>query len=237
VSIRSDNSRRVVAVTGLIKEARIATGPGVHAIAGGGNAPALAAALERELARGAGAVMSFGIAGGLAEELVRGTWLVARSIVTPAQRWPCDAAWARSIAERLPEAWTADLAGVDAPVTDPAAKRELHRATGAAAVDTESHIAAAIAAAHGLPFAAFRVVADSAQRSLPPVASVAVTSDGNISRGAVLGSLARTPAQLPSLLRTAIDARTAFRALLRGRRLLGPGLAYPDFGELFVDVS
>jgi len=237
VSIRSDNSRRVVAVTGLIKEARIATGPGVHAIAGGGNAPALAAALERELARGAGAVMSFGIAGGLAEELVRGTWLVARSIVTPAQRWPCDAAWARSIAERLPEAWTADLAGVDAPVTDPAAKRELHRATGAAAVDTESHIAAAIAAAHGLPFAAFRVVADSVRRSLPPAASVALKPDGNISRGAVLGSLARTPAQLPSLLRTAIDARTAFRALLRGRRLLGPGLAYPDFGELFVDVS
>jgi len=237
VSIRSDNSRRVVAVTGLIKEARIATGPGVHAIAGGGNAPALAAALERELARGAGAVMSFGIAGGLAEELVRGTWLVARSIVTPAQRWPCDAAWARSIVERLPEAWTADLAGVDAPVTDPAAKRELHRATGAAAVDTESHIAAAIAAAHGLPFAAFRVVADSVRRSLPPAASVALKPDGNISRGAVLGSLARTPAQLPSLLRTAIDARTAFRALLRGRRLLGPGLAYPDFGELFVDVS
>ena len=237
MSIRSDNSRRVVAVTGLIKEARIATGPGVHAIAGGGNAPALAAALERELARGAGAVMSFGIAGGLAEELVRGTWLVARSIVTPAQRWPCDAAWARSIAERLPEAWTADLAGVDAPVTDPAAKRELHRATGAAAVDTESHIAAAIAAAHGLPFAAFRVVVDSVRRSLPPAASVALKPDGNISRGAVLGSLARTPAQLPSLLRTAIDARTAFRALLRGRRLLGPGLAYPDFGELFVDVS
>jgi len=237
VSIRSDNSRRVVAVTGLIKEARIATGPGVHAIAGGGNAPALAAALERELARGAGAVMSFGIAGGLAEELVRGTWLVARAVVTPAKRWPCDAAWARSIVERLPGAWTADLAGVDAPVTDPAAKRELHRVTGAAAVDTESHIAAAIAAAHGLPFAAFRVVADSVRRSLPPAASVALKPDGNISRGAVLGSLARTPAQLPSLLRTAIDARTAFRALLRGRRLLGPGLAYPDFGELFVDVS
>ena len=53
----------------------------------------------------------------------------------------------------------------------------------------------------------------------------------------VLGSLARTPAQLPSLLRTAIDARTAFRALLRGRRLLGPGLAYPDLGELLFDVS
>ena len=94
-----------------------------------------------------------------------------------------------------------------------------------------------MAAAHGLPFAAFRVVADSVRQGLPPAASVALTSDGNINSGAVLGSLARAPAQLPSLLRTAIDARTAFRALLRGRRLLGLRLAYPDLGELLVDVS
>jgi adenosylhomocysteine nucleosidase len=237
VSTRRAASRPVVAVTGLAKEARIAAGPGVRAIAGGGSAPALVDALERELARGAGGVISFGIAGGLAEDIASGTWLVARAIVTPAERWKCDAAWARSIAERLVGACTADLAGVDAPVTEPAAKRALHRATGAAAVDTESHIAAAIAAAHGLPFAAFRVVADSVRRGLPPAASVALTSDGNISGGAVLGSLARTPAQLPSLLHTAIDARTAFRALSRGRRLLGPGLAYPDLGELLFDVS
>ena len=237
MSTRSAASRPIVAVTGLAKEARIAAGPGVRAIAGGGNAPALVAALERELARGACAVMSFGIAGGLAEDIASGTWLVARAIVTPAERWPCDAAWVRIIAERLAGAWTADLAGVDAPVTEPAAKRALHRATGAAAVDTESHIAAALAAAHGLPFAAFRVVADSVRRSLPPAASVALAPNGKISGGAVLGSLARTPGQLPSLLRTAVDARTAFRALLRGRRLLGPGLAYPDLGELLVDVS
>ena len=230
-------SRPIVAVTGLVKEARIAAGPGVRAIAGGGRAPALVAALERELALGACAVISFGIAGGLAENVTCGTWLVARAIVTPAQRWPCDAAWSRILAERLPGARTADLAGADTPVTEPAAKRALHSATGATAVDTESHIAAAIAAAHGLPFAAFRVVADSARRSLPPAASVALAPDGRISGGAVLGSLARTPAQLPSLLRTAIDARTAFRALSRGRRLLGPGLAYPDLGELLLDVS
>ena len=237
MSTRSAASRPVVAVTGLAKEARIAAGPGVRAIAGGGSAPALVAALERELACGAGGVISFGIAGGLAEDIASGTWLVARAIVTPAERWKCDAAWVWSIAERLVGACTADLAGVDAPVTEPAAKRALHRATGAVAVDTESHIAAALAAAHGLPFAAFRVVADSVRRSLPPAASVALAPNGKISGGAVLGSLARTPAQLPSLWRTAIDARTAFRALLRGRRLLGPGLAYPDLGELLFDVS
>ena len=237
MSIRPAASRAVVAVTGLAVEARIASGAAVRAIAGGGSANALVDALERELALGAVAVMSFGIAGGLAEDLASGTWLVGRAVVSAEARWPCDAAWARTLAERLPGARTVDLAGVDAPVTEPAAKRALRRATGAASVDTESHLAAAIAAAHGLPFAAFRVVADSVRRSLPPVASVALAPDGKISGRAVLGSLGRAPAQLPSLLRTAIDARTAFRALSRGRRLLGRGLAYPDLGELVVDVS
>jgi adenosylhomocysteine nucleosidase len=237
VSGSTSASRPIVAVTGLAKEARIAAGPGVRAIAGGGRVSALVAALERELARGAAAVISFGIAGGLAEDVVKGTWLVAHAIVTPARRWPCDVAWAEILAERLPGALKADLAGVDVLIAEPAAKRALQRATGATAVDTESHIAAAIAAAHGLPFAAFRVVADSARRTLPPAASLALTPDGTISGGAVLGSLARSPGQLPSLLRTAIDARTAFRALSRGRRLLGAGLAYPALGELLLDVS
>jgi adenosylhomocysteine nucleosidase len=138
---------------------------------------------------------------------------------------------------RLPGARTAELAGVDAPVVAPAAKRALLRATAAAAVDTESHVAAAIAAAHGVPFAAFRVVADGARRSLPPAAAVALAPDGRIKRAAVLGSVARAPAQLPSLLRTALDARTALRALSRGRRLLGHGLGFADRDELLLDVS
>lgn len=227
----------VIAVTGLAMEAHIASGPGVRALAGGGDARRLVLALEHELACGASAVISFGIAGGLAEDIVPGTWLVARAIVAPMARWQCDPAWTRILAERLRGALTTDLAGVDAPIAESAAKRALHRVTGAAAVDTESHIAAAIAAARGLPFAAFRVVADAAQTSLPPAACEALRPDGKISAAAVLRSLARTPAQLPALVRTAIDARIAFRALSRGRRLLGRRLGYPDLGELLLDVS
>jgi adenosylhomocysteine nucleosidase len=237
VNTRAFDLRPVVAVTGLVFEARVAAGPGVRVIAGGGSAEALAAALEGALAQGAGAVMSFGLAGGLAEDLACGTWVIARAIITPDKRWPCDAAWVRILAARLPGARRVDLAAVDSPVADPAAKRALHQASGAAAVDTESHIAAAIAAAHGLPFVAFRVVADSARRGLPPAALVAIAPGGRIRGGAVLGSLARTPAQIPSLLRTAIDTGTAVRALSRGRRLLGPGLGYADRDELLLDVS
>ena len=232
----SIDSLLVVAVTGLAKEARIAEGPGVCAIAGGGDPQRLASALGHELARGARAVISFGIAGGLAENIAAGAWLVPRAVVTQDARWPCNMAWAALLAERLPGAITADLAGVDAPVMRSDAKRALHRATGAAAVDTESHIAAAIASRHGLPFAAFRVIADRALRQLPPVASVAITSDGRVSRTAVLRSLAQTPAQIPLLLLAAVDARRAFRALLRGRRLLGPGLGCPDLAEPLFDM-
>jgi hopanoid-associated phosphorylase len=231
------NPLAVVAVTGLAREARIAAGPGVRAIAGGGDARMLADALEREIARGARAVLSFGVAGGLAEDMPSGTWLVARAIVTPRACWPCHEAWTKALAERLPDAIAVDLTGVDIPVMEASAKRALHRATGAHAVDTESHIAAAIAASHGLPFAAFRVVADDARRRLPPAAVVAIKPDGGISGGAVLGSLVRGPGQFPLLLRTAVDARRALRALSRGRRLLGRGLAYPNLGELPLDVS
>jgi hopanoid-associated phosphorylase len=226
----------IIAVSGLASEARIAAGPGVRAIAAAGDPRRLSQLIDREVARGARGIMSFGIAGGLSESVEAGAWLIGRTVVTDEARWPCDAAWAVALAARLPGAITADLTGVDTPVMRPAAKRALQRTTGAAAVDTESHIAAAIAAEHGLPFAAFRVVADSARRSLPPVASVALTQDGAVSRSAVLRSLARTPSQIPSVLRTAVDARRAYQALLRGRRRLGRGLAHPDFGDLLLDV-
>ncbi|HEY3180569.1 MAG TPA: phosphorylase [Casimicrobiaceae bacterium] len=226
----------VIAVTGLAIEARIAAGAGVRTLVGGGNAQQLLVALERVIARGASAIMSFGIAGGLADGLVPGTWLVARTIVTATATWPVDAAWTRAIELRLVGALTADIAGVDALVDKLQEKHALRRTTGAAAVDTESHIAARIAAAHGLPFAAFRVIADPARRSLPPAVLVALRDEGKINYAAVLGSLGRSPGQFGSLARTALDARIAFRALSRGRRCLGPSLGFANVHELLLDV-
>ena len=232
----AETSLAIVAVSGLARESRIAGGPCVRAIAAAGDWRHLSDLIEREVVRGARGIMSFGIAGGLAEDIDAGTWLIGRAVVAGGERWPCDSAWADALAARLPGAIAAEFAGVDVPLMHPAAKRALHRATGAAAVDNESHVAAAVAAKHGLPFAVFRVVADSARRSLPPVAAVALTHEGKIRRTAVLRSLVGTPSQIPSVLRTAVDARRAFRALLRGRRRLGVGLAHPDLGDLLLDM-
>ena len=231
------DARCVVAVTGLDFEARIAAGPGVRTVAGGGDQGGLAAALERELALGATAIISFGISGGLVVEATAGTWLVADTVITRTARWPVDAAWAASLQRKLPGAIVGRVAGADAILASPAEKRALGLTTGAFAVDMESHVVAAFAAKHNVPFAVFRAIADPLARALAPATFDAMRSDGTVNRRAVLGSLLRMPGQLPLLVRNAIDTRTALRALSRGRRLLGPGLGYPDFRQLLVDVA
>lgn len=226
----------VVAATGLALEARIAAGPGVRGVAGGMDVPRLERALEREVARGAAGIISFGIAGALAEDVATGTWIVGRGVHTPGGYRPCDAAWVQTLALRLPGARVADIAACDRPAADALAKRALRAATSAIAVDTESHVAARVAAARSLPFAAFRVIADLAERSLPPAACIALMPGGAIDIAAVARSLARAPLQLPHLVRVALDARAAFAALRRGRRLLGPGLGF-DLRPLERDVA
>ena len=218
--------RPVVAVTGIAFEAKIAAGAGVTVVCGGGS---IAAALEQAIAHGCAGVLSFGTAGGLAPDLAPGDWVVASAIVCERGRFPADPRWSEQLVQLLPAATRVVIAGVAAPVADAAAKRALHQATGAAAADMESHIAAEIAAAHGVPFAACRVIIDPADRTLPPAALVGIRPDGSADVAAVLGSLARQPGQWWDLVRTALDARRARAALLRGRRMLGERLGLPDF--------
>jgi adenosylhomocysteine nucleosidase len=74
-------------------------------------------------------------------------------------------------------------------------------------------------------------VIDSAHADLPPAAMVGLRHDGTPDLRAVLLSLARQPAQLPLLVRTARDLSVARRALQRGRRRLGAGLGFPSFSD------
>jgi adenosylhomocysteine nucleosidase len=215
--------RSVVTVTGLAFEARIAGG--VTVVSDGLRT---AGRLSSVIGRGSRGIISFGIAGGLVPELLPGQWVVASAIVSDQERHAVDAPWSKRLLDALPGAKHAAIAGVDAPVADPREKRALHHRTGALVVDMESHLAARIAAAHGLPFTACRVIVDPATRSLPPAALVSLRADGIPDFAAVLRSVVGQPSQLPSLMRLALDASIARAALRRGRALLGPSLAFPD---------
>jgi adenosylhomocysteine nucleosidase len=216
-----------IAVTCLAFESRIAAGPGVAVLHG--HTPNLRAALEAAIGHGSRGIVSFGIAGGPAPELAPGDWVAATGVVSVNKRYPTDRDWARRLSRDLGCAIHADIAGVDSPVVAPTDKRGLRRATHGVAVDMESHIAAAAAEAHGLPFAACRVIIDPAHRALPPAALVSLRANGTPDIAGVLRSVMRQPYQLPALLRLSADARSARLALRAGRRRLGPGLSFPDF--------
>lgn len=216
----------LIVVTGLLAEARIASGRGVRAIAGGGNAERLAIEIDRAISDGGNGLLSFGLAGGLEPGLAAGSVVIATQVVSGDERFAPDDGWTQRLHLLLREGVGRTMAGVDVPVASLPGKQALFALTGAAAVDVESHVAARAAARAGLPFAALRAIADPAERTLPHAAVVGMGSDGRPALGAVLRSLAHNPAQLPTLLRVAADARQAMAALAQCKRLLGASLGF-----------
>ncbi len=222
----------MIAVTGMAFEARIARGDGVQAVYAA-RSDLLERALAAALARGASGVISFGTAGGLAAGLGAGTLIVADAIDGPEGRIPTDPTWRERIVSMLAAApldapWQCGvLAGVTAPLTGIEQKAALNRARGALAVDMESHMAAAMAQAHGLPFVACRAIVDPAWRALPEAAIAGLRDDGTTALMPILASLARAPSQLGAMIRLAGDARAARATLTRARRTLGPAFARP----------
>jgi adenosylhomocysteine nucleosidase len=217
----------ILAVTGLIREAEIAGGPGVVAVAGGGDASSLAEKLDALHGDIAG-VISIGIAGALSPLLKVGDVVIADQVIAGPEKWRCDDTWRVRLAARLPRAHQGPLAGSDTILESPEAKMMLYDRSGALAVDMESHVAARFAATRGLKLAGLRIISDDARHVLPPAALVAMKPDGGIALGRVLGSLLRHPLQVPSLIRTARGSRRAFAELLRCRDLCGVGLAGLD---------
>ena len=218
----------ILAVTGLRREQRLLAVAGVEVVLGGDDLDLRAGGKQ--------GIISIGIAGALAPGLKPGDWVVADAVRDRDDVLPTDRDWTQRLASRLPTPRRGMFAGGDAIAATAVEKAALRRATGAIAIDMESHRAARAAERHGLPFAAARVISDAADRTLPPAARVGMKSDGNVDLPAVLKSLVLAPWQLPALIRTGVEAETAFRALLRGHRMLGPGLGSADLGELPPDM-
>jgi adenosylhomocysteine nucleosidase len=212
-------------VTGLVQEARIAAGPGMVVVCSSSDPKQLRALLtvfDPSTIRG---VISFGVAGGLDPSLKPGDIVLATEVVAGDARWLAGLSLNDELVANLAlkrRIVRGGLAGAEEVVVQQARKAALWLQTGAAAVDMESHIAAAYAADAGLPFAALRVISDSAHRSLPALAKSAIRPDGKIDLRKILSGVARNPSALSALVSTGIDFNRALRSL-RGCRsfLLG----------------
>ncbi|HWE74016.1 MAG TPA: hypothetical protein VG328_12705 [Stellaceae bacterium] len=209
---------KVGAVTGLLAEAKVAQRGGLIARPSGGIPAQTTSVAESLLREGAEALISFGIAGALAPTLTPGSLLVPRAVIDErGTRYAVDSERRAEITENLRQAGLSvearDLLGASEAAASPARKAELHRVTGAVAVDLESHLVAAVAARAGKPFLVLRAVSDSAAQALPDAAIHGLAPSGKPALGRVLLSIACNPRQIPALIHLAGDTRHALDAL------------------------
>ena len=218
---------KAAAVTGLAAEAEVARRAGLIARPSGGIAAQTTAIAESLLREGAEALISFGLAGALAPGLTPGALLVPRAAIDETgARYAVDSEWRMRMIDTLRGAglWLdeRDLLGASGVAASLARKAELHRVTGAVAIDLESHLVAQAAARAGRPFLVLRAIADSATQALPDAAVHGLAPNGKPALGRVLRSVARDPRQIPALIKLAGDTRRGLDTLRSALRAISP---------------
>ena len=211
---------RIGIVTGLVAEAdcllKPRTRPAPRVLVSGG-VPARTGELAQALiAEGATGLVSFGVAGGLDPALGVGAILLPREVLTSdGARFATHPEWRSALSAAIGEdATDTTMLGCDRFVGTVMEKRALFRETAAAAVDMESHVIAAAAAAAGLPFIVLRAITDPGRartadhrrsgpgprRPDPPIRGCpcAYAAAGRTARGDTPGSGARPGATRPS---------------------------------------
>jgi adenosylhomocysteine nucleosidase len=221
----------VGAVTGSSVEARCLRGLHVHVACSGGSAERARTEATRLVAEGAAALVSFGLAGGLAPELRPGDLLLPESVRgVGARAWPVDPIWRDRVHARLVagglDPGAGAMAGSERIVATAADKRALFEATGAQAVDMESYEVAVVVAAAGLPFLVIRALADPYDQVIPQVAREALRPDGRMRFQGLLGGLFRERGGAMALLGLARQSARGLLCLRRAAALAGPGLGF-----------
>ncbi len=207
-------------------------GPLIHV--SGGSALRARAGAEGLREKGVIGLVSFGLAIGLAPVLRPGDVVVADSVVLPSGKSiATEPAWRAALLQRLGDGGlkvrVARIAGSDELPASATAKRRAFQATFAAALDTDSHAVAEVAAAAGLPLLVVRAVAEPADEMRPAIAAAANGADGQPRSLAVVGHLAKRPWEIRAAWRFSKNGRLALEALRRIASI-GPGALAFDAG-------
>ena len=224
--LRVADARRIGIVVALPAEARtldgldnttfdvLVTGPG----------PARAASGAEELiARGAGALLSWGTSGALQADLRPGQLVLASSVRDEdGCRYASNEAWFRRMELAFASLRPARAGCMTSaqPVGSVAAKHQLARASDCGAVDMEAAAVARAAAAHALPFLAIRSIVDPIDCELPRCVLASLDPSGEPRLAALLLTLLRRPWELGGLLRLALHFNSALRTLRRAALLM-----------------
>jgi adenosylhomocysteine nucleosidase len=228
---------RLGIITGLRSEARL-LGAGQneanHLIhIAGADSDRAAALAEQSIAQGVDGLVSFGLAGGLDPKLSCGDVLLPETIVLGDRVCSVDASWRYNLSASLVSLFRVRggaIAGSTIILASIADKARLFETSGAVAVDMESHAIAAVAAAHGIPFIAVRIVADPSGQSVPSWMTGVIGADGRVKPAAVLSGLMSHLFDLPDLIRLARHNRKSLKGLGRVALAVGRDFGFGEFG-------
>lgn len=199
---------------------------GALAIAGLGFERAAAAATKL-IERGAHALLSWGVAGGLSPALAPGDLLLPERVLSEDGRWTTDPELRARLRHVLGghALEGGDLFCSRAPVATVGGKNAL-AARGMLAVDMESAAVATVAQRVGVPFVAVKAICDPATREIPAAALRLLGHDGSLRWRAVPSLLREGPRTWRDLNMLREDLAAARGSLWRAARVL-PRCAQP----------
>ena len=181
------------------------------------------------IAKGADALVSFGIAGGIAPGVQAGMLVLASTVIDGEKKFKASDVWRNSLKKLLPSdinVSEGSIVGVDKMVASQDAKRQLFEATGAIACDMETHSMARVAVATGVPFIVVRAISDPAWRDIPNWILSCLTSDGEVDYWRLSLAQLSHPWRLPALMVLAGNSKKAFVSLRRVAGVAGSSLGF-----------
>jgi adenosylhomocysteine nucleosidase len=193
-----------------------------HLKVAGPGAPTAQATVDRLIAEGAEAILSFGLAGGLDPGIPPGALIIPEGVLLPEQDGlkvlETDRRWRGRLVNLLSsgsEVREDPLLCSFEPVLGVADKAKLHHDSEAGAVDMESALIARAAANRGVPFLALRAVSDCAATAIPAAAASAMTSGGRLNIWPIIVALATGQLSLFDLLHVGQQSQLAAANLSR----------------------
>jgi adenosylhomocysteine nucleosidase len=218
-------------LTARLRGDRKAAGSGLLVLTTGQGAGNALHAVEVAGARGATALVSWGLAGALVNDLRAGTVMIpARVLDSEGAVHTAEAHWCDAVAVALGSEVVADrrdLVSVDHVLHSSEDKRFAAMRTAAVAADMESAAIARAAAQAGMPFIVIRVIVDEAADTLPTDIAAWVDGQGRTRIGPLLKTVLR-PSRWQGLRLLATRYRSARATLDRlAGRLVPVGFALP----------
>jgi len=174
-------------------------------------------AAQTLLEQNVSALVSWGTAGALAENLQPGDLLLADSIVNNGNKYSFDTEWNKHIANELRNTSLKIHHGMIAHAQQVLAttedKKKLHNKTNALAVDMESLSIAQFANKENLPCVSIRAIVDEASQCIPEAVIKNTDTFGRPALIPLFSSLFQNPGLIPELIKLGTGMKAATTTL------------------------